>query len=35
LLENLDYIGFDRTLDRTVNSIGRIEEMAVDIPGGE
>lgn len=35
LLENLDYIGFDRTLDRTVNSIGQIEEMAVDIPGGE
>ena len=33
LLDNLAYIGSDRTRDRDVNSDGRIEAMTVEIPG--
>jgi sugar lactone lactonase YvrE len=34
LIENLAFIGADRTRDTQVNSDGRIETMTVEIPGG-
>ncbi len=33
LIDNLTYIGADRTRDAEVNSDGRIEAMTVDVPG--
>jgi sugar lactone lactonase YvrE len=33
LLENLARVGFDRTLDATVDSEGRIETLEVEVPG--
>ncbi len=35
LLDNLAYIGFDRTRDAKVNSDGRIEAMTVEIPAAD
>ena len=35
LIDNLAYIGADRTRDAEVNSDGRIEMMTVDVPGQE
>jgi hypothetical protein len=33
LIENLAFIGADRTRDAQVNSDGRIEAMTVEVPG--